>query len=74
MMEVMKMIEYRPWSQAVLEESLDSYKRGGFNILDIELGGQCNYHCIYCDSPSRDKHCRISIDQLHVAFEKRNIK
>ncbi len=74
MMEVTKMIEYRPWSQAVLEESLNSYKQGGFNILDIELGGQCNYHCIYCDSPSRDKHCRISIDQLQVAFEKRNIK
>ena len=39
MMEVTKMIEYRPWSQAVLEESLNSYKQGGFNILDIELGG-----------------------------------
>lgn len=67
------MIEYRPWSSTVLEESLNSYKKGSLNILDVELGGQCNYHCIYCDSPSRDKLCKVSIEQLQVAFDTKKI-
>ena len=49
------MIEYLPWSQKVLEESISFYKNGIFSILDLELGGGCNLNCIYCDSPDRSK-------------------
>ena len=68
------MIEYAPWSRKVLDESLRSYKNRVFNILDIELGGQCNYHCIYCDSPLRNKRCEVSIEKLRTAFAQKNIK
>lgn len=67
------MFEYKPWSHEVLENTLARYKREIFNILDIELGGQCNYHCIYCDSPLRDKRCKVSIDQIRVAFTTKKI-
>ena len=43
------MIEYMPWSNKVISECFRDYEKGIFSILDIELGGQCNYHCIYCD-------------------------
>ena len=49
------MIEYLPWSKKVLDESISSYKKGEFPILDLELGGGCNLNCIYCDSPDRAK-------------------
>ncbi len=41
------MIEYMPWSQDVTDKCLRDYEKGTFSILDIELGGQCNYHCVF---------------------------
>ena len=49
------MIEFLPWSKSVLEDSCAALKKGHFPILDIELGGMCNFRCIYCDSPDRTK-------------------
>ena len=49
--EVIIMWEYLPWAQSTLEKALKKYTRGIFSILDVELGGECNYHCVYCDSP-----------------------
>lgn len=68
------MIEYFPWSKKVLEECLGDYNSGELVILDIELGGQCNYHCIYCDSPCREKKCSIPINKLQEAFATNKIK
>lgn len=68
------MIEYLPWSQSVYAECLNDYLFGSFSILDIELGGQCNYHCIYCDSPNRDKKCMISLDKIQTLFDNYPIK
>lgn len=59
------MLEYLPWAQSTLDTALKKYSRGLFSILDVELGGECNYHCVYCDSPDRKKKCRLSVD----AFE-----
>ena len=47
------MLEYLPWAQSTLNTALEKYSRRFFSILDIELGGECNYHCVYCDSPDR---------------------
>lgn len=47
------MLEYAPWSNRELKRALDLYKNQQFSILDFELGGGCNYHCRYCDSPER---------------------
>lgn len=63
--EVIIMLEYLPWAQSTLEKALEKYTRGTFSILDVELGGECNYHCVYCDSPDRKKKCTIPMD----AFE-----
>lgn len=59
------MLEYLPWAQSTLDTALKKYSKGLFSILDVELGGECNYHCVYCDSPDRKKKCRLSVD----AFE-----
>lgn len=68
------MIEYLPWSKKVYEDCLKDYEKNVFCILDIELGGQCNYHCIYCDSPSREKICKLSLEQIEKAFSTGKIK
>lgn len=57
------MYEYLPWSKEELSKSLQDYRRGTLSILDIELGGDCNFHCRYCDSPDRNK-------EFHVDFSK----
>jgi len=62
------MVEYMPWSNKVTNLCLQDYENGVFSILDIELGGQCNYHCIYCDSPCREKVCEVSCERLEEVF------
>jgi len=49
------MLEYAPWSKTSLSNALSLYRKGDFSILDFELGGGCNFHCQYCDSPNRMK-------------------
>lgn len=68
------MIEYMPWSNKVISECFRDYEKGIFSILDIELGGQCNYHCIYCDSPNREKMCNISREKIENTFKECNIR
>lgn len=63
------MIEYLPWAKETFQKCTDSK----FNILDIELGGQCNYNCVYCDSPSREKTCTISIDKIELVMSENTI-
>lgn len=68
------MVEYLPWSKKTINECFDEYQRGRFPILDVELGGQCNYHCIYCDSPNREKRFITPIHSIEQAFIHGNIK
>lgn len=58
------MFEYLPWSEKERHKCLERYKCGQFSILDIELGGECNYNCVYCDSPDRKKGCSVSLDKV----------
>ncbi|MBQ7328367.1 MAG: radical SAM protein [Oscillospiraceae bacterium] len=58
------MVEYLPWSKTIYQESLKQYKKGLFSSLDIELGGECNFHCIYCDSPEYKKKCQIPLETI----------
>lgn len=55
------MFEYRPWAHLELKNSYEKYRKGIFSILDIELSGQCNFNCMYCDSPDHTKKCKINI-------------
>ncbi|MDR1583054.1 MAG: aminotransferase class V-fold PLP-dependent enzyme [Prevotellaceae bacterium] len=68
------MIEYLPWSKKLFNKGLKNYTNGQFNVLDIELGGQCNYHCIYCDSPSRNKESIVSISKIEDVLKTNPIK
>ena len=58
------MLEYLPWAQTTFDYALKKYINNELSILDIELGGECNYHCVYCDSPERKKKCKLSIDNF----------
>lgn len=58
------MLEYFPWSKQERSKCLELYKNGKLSILDIELGGECNYNCVYCDSPDRKKISNLSIDKI----------
>lgn len=67
------MFEYYPWSSEVLSQSLKKYSENKYTILDIELGGACNYNCIYCDSPDRKLPFQTSIKALRKIIESREI-
>lgn len=67
------MIEYLPWSKKSFKQSMNRYAKEELSILDIELGGQCNYHCVYCDSPDRDRACRISINKIEEVLKTKQI-
>jgi len=68
------MLEYFPWSTAVLNNSLEQYQKNVFSILDIEVGGACNLACIYCDSPDRSKLSEISNNDLSRLFSSKKIE
>lgn len=63
------MKEFYPWSTSVYNASKEKYINGRFSILDIQLGGECNFKCVYCDSPDRNKKSRISFSHLHKLIE-----
>lgn len=63
------MLEYLPWSNQERAACLEAYKNGQFSILDIELGGECNYNCVYCDSPDRKKDCLISLSKIEQLMQ-----
>ncbi len=60
------MLQYLPWSTSTHNNCLSKYRLGKFSCLDIELGGKCNYHCVYCDSPDRQKGCIISLNAIET--------
>ncbi len=68
------MYEYLPWSKKELSKSLQDYRRGNFSILDIELGGDCNFHCQYCDSPDRKKAFRVDFSKIDEVLHEGEIR
>lgn len=58
------MKEYLPWSELTLNNELEKYKNGRLSILDIQLGGGCNYNCTYCDSPDRKRECITDLSYI----------
>lgn len=58
------MIEYYPWSKKVLNNILTDVHHNKFSILDLELGGECNCNCIYCDSPDRVEKIIYSFEMI----------
>lgn len=68
------MYEYLPWSKNELGRCLREYKNGIFSILDIELSGACNFHCIYCDSPERNKSFEIDLEKIRRILQAEKIR
>ncbi|GHT29157.1 hypothetical protein AGMMS49574_05060 [Bacteroidia bacterium] len=68
------MIEYLPWSKNFFNKGLKNYANGQFNVLDIELGGHCNYKCVYCDSPARDKESIVSISKIEEVLKTKSVE
>lgn len=68
------MIEYLPWSKRVLQDILYDFSQGHFSILDLELGGECNYNCVYCDSPDRKEKILYSVEMIEELMESGRFK
>lgn len=68
------MIEYFPWSKKVLQDILKDFSQGRFSILDLELGGECNCNCIYCDSPDRREKIFYTVEMIEDFLEKGKFK
>ena len=46
------MKEYIPYSQAVWEDIQKDVADGHLTVIDTQLSGACNAHCVYCDTPT----------------------
>ncbi len=68
------MIEYFPWSKKVLKDILNDYAHGYFSVLDLELGGECNCNCIYCDSPDRKEKIFYSVEMIEEFMKRGRFK
>lgn len=68
------MLEYYPWSNQVLEEALASYASRKFTILDIQLGGGCNFSCLYCDTPNRSIKSNVNVKWIEEQVTNGHIK
>lgn len=68
------MIEYLPWSKKVLQDILTDFSQGHFSILDLELGGECNCNCVYCDSPDRKEKILYSVEMIEEFIESGRFK
>lgn len=68
------MLEYFPWSTKVFNEMLNEYRNRNLPILDLELGGECNCNCLYCDSPNRSVHIEYSIESIIKILESGHFK
>lgn len=68
------MVEYLPWSKKVLQDVVNDVSQGYFSILDLELGGECNCNCIYCDSPDRSEKVLYSVEMIEEFIKDRRIK
>lgn len=62
------MYEYLPWSKKELIKTIDAYRHGQLSILDIELSGNCNFKCKYCDSPDRHKEFHVDLERVRAAM------
>lgn len=58
------MREFLPWSKKVYNDIISKYRQGRLSILDIQISGDCNYNCCYCDSPNRKRPCLINFSHL----------
>lgn len=68
------MIEYFPWSKSVLQNVIKDYYDRRFSILDLELGGECNCNCMYCDSPIRSEGILYSYDIVKEFIDQGSFK
>lgn len=68
------MLEYFPWSEKVFEETISDYRNNRLPILDLELGGECNCNCLYCDSPNRSAHIEYPVASVSKMLESGHFK
>lgn len=60
----MFMKEFLPWSKKTYNDAIFKYRQGRLSILDVQISGACNYNCVYCDSPNRERPCLIDFSHL----------
>lgn len=69
------MFEYLPWSVEVLSDCWKQYQKSGkLNIIDIELGGACNFRCKYCDTPTYQKDIAYRLEDIETLILQGEIK
>lgn len=47
-------------------------KKKRLQLLDIELGGSCNFKCVYCDTPKYGYQIKYRIKDLEIFFDEGN--
>lgn len=59
------MLEFLPWSKKLLRECLFRYKtQNVLSVLDVELGGACNFKCKYCDTPNYTQCIQFGLEEI----------
>lgn len=68
------MIEYAPWSKAVVNRAANLAAEGRLMALDIELSGKCSFNCLYCETPFRDRESRVDFDKVCAFLNSKKIE
>ena len=69
----MEMMQYRPWKKEEVK-SIISSSNEKLPILDIQLGGACNLHCIYCDTPKYGFPCSVNLSAIEKLMKDGDVK
>lgn len=68
------MVEYKPWSLAIVKEMAQEAIYGNFTCLDIEVGDKCPYNCIYCETPTQNRNSKVDIDKVCALLDTKQFK
>ena len=68
------MIQYKPWSNEIVNEMIHDVCDGVFSCLDIGVSGKCSYNCMYCETPYRDKVSSLNLDKVCAFLDTKQFK
>ena len=67
------MKDYKPWSKKIAN-SINNRAHNEFVTLDIQFGGACNMHCVYCDTPQYGEPCLLDLGAIEKIIKEGNIE
>ena len=69
----MEMMQYKPWEKNEVNSLIEMTKKD-LPVLDIQLGGACNFNCMYCDTPKYGSPCSVDLEAIKKLLDSGKFK